>query len=76
MNKARRKQIMEVVEKLRPLKEELESIAADEQEYFENMPESLQGSERGQQAEETMYELDTQHETLDEIIDALTEVVG
>lgn len=48
MNKARRKEIAAIVAELEGLKDRLETIASDEREAFDNMPESLQESERGQ----------------------------
>ena len=48
MNKQRREQLSEVVGKLEVLKDELEELKEEERECFENLPESLQESERGQ----------------------------
>lgn len=48
MNKIRRDQLSEIVGKLEVLKEELEEVKEEERECFENLPESLQESERGQ----------------------------
>ena len=46
MNKTRRGEIQKIMDKIEDLKEEIEAIQADEQEYIDNMPENLQGSER------------------------------
>lgn len=51
MNKARREQINEIKVRLQNCLEELETLRDEEQEYFDNMPEGLQNSERGQAAE-------------------------
>ena len=48
MNKQRRDQLFEIAGKLEVLKEELEELKEEERECFENLPESLQESERGQ----------------------------
>ena len=52
MNKTRRKWLEKTIATLEDQKLELESICEEEQEAYDNMPESLQESEKGQ----TMYE--------------------
>lgn len=54
MNQAQRKLIANIVAKLNDLKEEvqsltgeIQSIADDEQEKYDNMPEGLQGGDKG-----------------------------
>lgn len=42
MNKARRKAIEEIIDQLGMLKEQVESISEEEQEAFDNLPESIQ----------------------------------
>lgn len=51
MNKQRRETISKAIGLLEEAKSFLETARDEEQEYFDNMPESLQGSERGEQAE-------------------------
>jgi len=59
MNKERRKQIDGIIarieQELSPLVDELrgaiEEVRDEEQEYFDNMPESLQGGDKGNLAE-------------------------
>ena len=48
MNKARRKQLSEIQEKLAELKDMIETVLDEEQEAYDNLPESLQESERGE----------------------------
>jgi hypothetical protein len=74
MNKDRRKQIDEAValaqqaaELIEQLKEAAETIRDDEQEYFGNMPESIQQGDKGQAAEEAISALDEAVSALDEI---------
>ena len=52
MNKARRKNIQDVVNQLEDLKSTLEDLQGEEEEYRDNIPENLQGSERYEKAEE------------------------
>ena len=51
MNKVRRKALADLVEQFEVLKEELESLMEEEEEYRDNMPENLQGSELYEKAD-------------------------
>lgn len=68
MNKMRRKKISSIVSDLTRIQEEIESIRDDEQDYFDNMPENLQGSERGEIAESAIDALDAASGNLEEAI--------
>ena len=71
MNKARRKELASIVELIEEARERLEAVKDAEQEAFDNMPESLQDSERG----ETMQEyIDTMEELLDALDDGVDEL--
>lgn len=66
MNKPRRKAISEVIKRLEALNEEFQSIKEDieilkgeEEEYMENIPENLQQSERYEKAEESVFKLES-----------------
>ena len=48
MNKARRKWLEDVIGKIEEAQQEIASIAEEERECFDNMPEGLQEGERGQ----------------------------
>ena len=88
MNKARRAQINAAIDQLEALKssleqikveatqtaELLESITDEEQEAFDNMPESLQNSDKGQTAQEGLDGLDTAKTDLAAFIDSLADV--
>lgn len=65
MNKQRRKQIEDVKRKIEELREEVETIRDEEQEYYDNMPESIQLGEKGDQAEYAISYLDEVIEALD-----------
>ncbi len=54
MNDARRKIIREAISKLQDARALLEQAKDEEQEYFDNMPESFQSGEKGQNAENTV----------------------
>lgn len=68
MNKERRKVVAQSVSALRAVLEDVTPTLADardaEQEYVDNMPEGLQGSERGEQAQEAAG-------LLSDVVDAL-----
>jgi exonuclease VII small subunit len=57
MNKTRRKNIEEILQALEDSMSELVTERDDEQEYFDNMPESFQGSERGEKSENAISSL-------------------
>ena len=48
MNKMRRKQLAEIQDKLAEIRDMIDSVLSDEQEAFDNLPESLQDGERGE----------------------------
>ena len=74
MNKARIKQLINWKKKAEELKEELESILYDEQDYFDNMPENLQGSMKGIDSEEAINQLEDAISTLEETIDSVDNI--
>lgn len=80
MNNARRKQIDDIVARLESVKSLAEQIAsdladimADEQESFDNMPESLQYGERGQKSQDSIDNLENAHSELESVIIAIDE---
>ena len=65
MNNTRRKEIQSLIERLAPiqdlfneLKEEADNLLSEEQDYFDNMPESLQYGDRGSMAQEAIDNLE------------------
>ena len=76
MNKVRRNQIEEILVKLADIQNDIECISEDEQESFDNLPESLQYSERGDNMQEAIDNLEYAVSSLEEVIDYLTESQG
>jgi hypothetical protein len=76
MNQARRNSISKIVAELQNQSEALACVIADEQEAFDNMPEGLQQSDKGQQMEENLYSLQEQFDTLEEMISNLESLEG
>ena len=69
MNKARRKVIKEIKDRVETAKQDLEDVLLEEQEYYDNIPENLQGSERAEASEEAIG-------NLEEAVDALDNTMG
>lgn len=55
------------------LKEELETLRDEEQEYLDNMPENLHGSDKYSTAENSIQEMETLIEWLDNTVLAIDE---
>lgn len=71
MNKARRKALDEVISKIEEAKELLETLQAEEEEYRDNMPENLQGSERYEAADAAVDNMSSAVDALDEAISSI-----
>lgn len=71
MNKERRVRVSICISDLEKIKQNLESVMDDETEAFENMPEGLQCSMRGQDSEEAIDLLEESVEAIDDIINEL-----
>lgn len=71
MNKARRKEIQKIIKDIENL---VHSILSEEQEAFDNMPENLQGSYRGQESEDAQGSLESAIDALEEAISCLEEI--
>jgi len=73
MNKARRKAIREIGDQLETLAERIEEIRDEEQEYIDNMPDSMQSSERAEVAWSTIGSLDEATSSLEEARSSMNE---
>ena len=67
MNKARRKSLQEILDKVDELRSMLETLKDEEEEYRDNIPENLWGSERYEKADEAVDNLDSALDSFDEI---------
>lgn len=75
MNRARRQQLKKWLEDLEKIKAELEVICSDEEDYFDNMPENLQGSQRGMDAEEAIDQMNEAVSSIEDAISIIEEIV-
>lgn len=73
MNKVRRKQLSEVASILETAKGMLEEIRDDEQDYFDNIPENLQCSEKAEASEEAIDAMDEAIENLESAIESVND---
>lgn len=74
MNKARRKKLGEIIDQLENLREDLDAVASEEREAYDNLPESLQESDRGCAMEEAADELDDICSEVEELKDRIQSV--
>lgn len=82
MNKQRREELSKVVEMLNSLSSILydatdivESCKNDEEEYRDNMPENLQGSDKYSMADEACDCLDNALDSLSEVTDTINDII-
>ncbi len=82
MNNARRRRISELKtqidfanNQLKDANKKLSSILSEEQDAFDNMPESLQSSYRGMCSEDAIDTMEEASEKLDEVIELLNDIV-
>lgn len=74
MNAARRKELKRALEMLDAAKTILEQVAEEEQEAYENLPEGIQDSERGEQIYDNADTLSGYMDDLDDMMSAIEEM--
>ena len=75
MNKARRKAIEEIIDQMGTLKEQIESVCEEEQEAYDNLPESIQYSERGDSMSDYITDLDDAASSIDDVMSTLQDII-
>lgn len=75
MNNERRKRISEVHEQLSDLRDQIEELQGEEQDYYDNMPESFQNGSKGEAAQEAADSLQTAL-SLQWALDSVSESLG
>ena len=76
MNKVRRKNLANIIERLQELQAVLEELAQEEEEYRDNMPENLWESERFSVSEEASENMDYAISAFDEAIGYIESAIG
>ena len=75
MNRERRKALRQWNKRAEELKSDLESILWDEQNYYDNIPESLQFSERAEASEEAINQMEDVIDDLSDIIETIDNII-
>jgi hypothetical protein len=76
MNKERRQKLAMIVDQIGDVISWIEEVRDEEQEYFDALPPNLQGSEKGERAEERVGEIEEGLDKLNEIVGELQDLVG
>ena len=75
MNKDRRNRIAKLIGEFEALQGEIEDIHAEEEDAFNNLPESLQDGERGQAMQQAVDSLDNAKNALEELLSELNTAI-
>ena len=75
MNKMNRKQLNDLISRIETIHEELAEIKDGEDEKFDNMPENLQDSEKGEALSEIIDFLDSASESLNESVESIQSAI-
>ena len=75
MNAMQRKTLQGYVESLGEIKNAIDEMTEEEQDKYDNMPEGLQESERGEAMQEAIDNLESASSSLEEAIDYINEIV-
>ncbi|QQS31880.1 MAG: hypothetical protein IPM50_09320 [Acidobacteriota bacterium] len=76
MNKQRRKHLVYLLEKLEEAQVQLSALAEEERDYFDNMPEGIQTSEKGEKADDIATQLEDIAAYIEEQINELQCVIN
>ena len=71
MNKIRRNEVNTLITQLEEVKEHIERVMSDEQDYMDNIPENLQESEKYTKAEEAVEYLEGAEDSIEIAIKGL-----
>lgn len=74
MNKVRRKELAKASELIAQAQSIIESVKDEEQEAHDNLPESIQYGEKGQQMEEYIDTLDEAYGMCDDLMSMIDEI--
>lgn len=74
MNKERRFKISKIINDIENIKSNLQDVLSDEEFAFDNMPENLQCSMRGEESESAIECMNEAIDALDEALDQLGDI--
>ena len=75
MNAARRKELNKLIDQLEDIKSQLGELQQEEQDAYDNLPESLQDSERGERIQEAAENMEYAATSIDEVIDYINNAI-
>ena len=75
MNKERRKRLSNVIEQLEILRDEVNDVCSEEDDAFENLPEGIQDSERGETMQTAIEALESAADWFEEVIHSVQEAI-
>lgn len=75
MNKQNRKDIEKLIDKLDEVKTDLEFMQRDEESKYDNLPEGIQDSEKGEAMQEAIENLESAVISIEEAIDYINEIL-
>lgn len=73
MNKTRRKELERALELINEVNEILSVAKDEEQEYYDNMPESFQNGDKGEQASTAIENIESAMSSLEDVVSYLEE---
>lgn len=74
MNQSRRNQFRDIQQQLQDIYERLDILCNEEQEAYDNMPESIQDSARGDAAQSAIDTLESVRDQVQEAADGIDEI--
>lgn len=75
MNNKRRKEISKIITELENLEIRLNSVLYEEEDAYDNMPDNLKGSMRGEESEEAIDVMNNADSVLNDAINNLKEAI-
>ena len=76
MNKEKRNRIAEIMDKLNEIADEICEVAQEERDAFDNLPEAIQYSDRGEAMEAAADELEDVSGEVSELASCLEELIN
>lgn len=75
MNNDRRARLQKIADQLEDLRTQLEEIKGEEQDAYDNLPESFQNGERGEKMQTAIDALDNCDSDIETVVSAINEAI-